>query len=67
MDVRAGELRKQGTKIKLLGQPIEILKLLLEHPGEMVTREELQSKLWPADTSVDFEHSLNAHFKKAWN
>ena len=63
-DVRAGELRKQGMKLKLQGQPIEILALLLEHPGEIVTREELQKKLWPADTFVDFEHSLNAAVKR---
>jgi TolB-like protein/Tfp pilus assembly protein PilF len=63
-DPRAGELRKQGMKLKLHGQPIEILALLLEHPGEVVTREELQRKLWPADTFVDFEHSLNAAVKR---
>lgn len=51
-------------KLKLQGQPIEILKLLLEHPGEVITREELQGKLWPADTYVDFEHSLNAAVKR---
>ncbi len=63
-DPRVGELRKQGMKLKLQGQPVEILKLLLEHPGEVVTREELQRKLWPADTFVDFEHSLNAAVKR---
>ncbi len=63
-DPRAGELRKQGTKLKLQGQPIEILALLLEHPGEVITREELRKKLWPADTYVDFEHSLNAAVKR---
>jgi DNA-binding winged helix-turn-helix (wHTH) protein/Tfp pilus assembly protein PilF len=59
-----GELRKQGMKIKLNGQPVEILALLLEHPGEIVTREEIQNKLWPADTFVDFESSLNAAVKR---
>ncbi len=63
-DPRAGELRKQGMKIKLQGQPIEILRLLLDQPGEVVTREELQRKLWPSDTFVDFEHSLNAAVKR---
>ena len=63
-DPEAGELRKQGMKIKLHGQPIEILRLLLDQPGQVVTREELQRKLWPADTFVDFEHSLNAAVKR---
>lgn len=60
----AGELRKQGMRIRLEGQPIAILRMLLERPGELVTREELQKKLWPADTFVDFEHSLNAVIKR---
>jgi TolB-like protein/DNA-binding winged helix-turn-helix (wHTH) protein/Flp pilus assembly protein TadD len=59
LDPRAGELRKKGMKIRLHGQPVEILVLLLQHPGETVTREELQKKLWPADTFVDFERGLN--------
>ena len=63
-DPAVGELRKQGRKIKLQGQPIDILALLLEHPGEVVTREEVQRRLWPADTFVDFEHSLNAAVKR---
>jgi Tol biopolymer transport system component/DNA-binding winged helix-turn-helix (wHTH) protein len=63
-DPGAGELRKQGMKLKLQGQPIEILALLLERPGEVVTREDLQKKLWPSDTFVDFEHSLNAAVKR---
>jgi DNA-binding winged helix-turn-helix (wHTH) protein/Tfp pilus assembly protein PilF len=63
-DPAAGELRKQGMKVRLQGQPIEILGLLLDQPGEIVTREELQRKLWPADTFVDFEHSLNAAVKR---
>ncbi|MCH6552710.1 MAG: tetratricopeptide repeat protein, partial [Acidobacteria bacterium] len=64
VDLRSGELRKQGLKIKLQGQPIQILALLLERPGDVVTREEIQKKLWPADTFVDFEHGLNAAIKK---
>ena len=63
-DPRALELRKHGRRIKVQGQPLEILALLLERPGELVTREELQQKLWPADTFVDFEQSLNAAIKR---
>jgi Tol biopolymer transport system component/DNA-binding winged helix-turn-helix (wHTH) protein len=59
LDPRAGELRKKGMKVRLQGQPVEILAMLLERPGETVTREELQKKLWPADTFVDFEQGLN--------
>jgi len=59
LDPRAGELRKKGMKIRLQGQPVEILVMLLERAGETITREELQKKLWPADTFVDFEHGLN--------
>jgi eukaryotic-like serine/threonine-protein kinase len=60
----AGELCKQGIHIRLEGQPLAILTMLLDRPGELVTREELQRKLWPADTFVDFEHSLNAAIKR---
>jgi len=59
LDARAGELHKKGMKIKLQGQPAEILVMLLKQPGETITREELQKKLWPADTFVDFEQGLN--------
>jgi TolB-like protein/DNA-binding winged helix-turn-helix (wHTH) protein/Flp pilus assembly protein TadD len=59
-----GELRKHGLRLKLRGQPIELLTMMLRHPGEPVTREELQRLLWPADTYVDFEHSLNAAMKR---
>jgi TolB-like protein/Tfp pilus assembly protein PilF len=59
LDSLAGELRKKGVKIKLQDQPLQVLVMLLECPGEIVTREELQRKLWPADTFVDFEHGLN--------
>jgi len=61
---RTGELRKQGLRIRLEGQPVAILQMLLERPGELVTREDLKKKLWPADTFVDFEHSLNAAVKR---
>jgi TolB-like protein/DNA-binding winged helix-turn-helix (wHTH) protein/Tfp pilus assembly protein PilF len=63
-DPRSGELRKQGIRIRLEGQPVAILQMLLERPDELVTREELKRKLWPADTFVDFEHSLNAAVKR---
>ena len=58
VDLRAGELRKQGQKIKLQEQPFQILQVLLAHPGEVVTREDLQRRIWPADTFVDFDHGL---------
>lgn len=61
---RAHSIQKHGIRIKLHGQPFEILLLLLQHPGEVVTREELQAKLWPADTFVDFEHGVNTAVKK---
>ena len=58
------ELRKGGMRVRLEGQPLAILKMLLDRPGELVTREELQKELWPGDTFVDFEHSLNAAVKR---
>ena len=64
VDLRARELRKGGIRIRLQDQPFEILALMLEHPGEVVTREELRQRLWPAGTFVDFEHSLNAAIKR---
>jgi TolB-like protein/predicted negative regulator of RcsB-dependent stress response len=64
LDQRAGELRKQGVKIKLQEQPFQILSMLLATPGQVVTREELRSRLWPADTFVDFDHSLNKAINK---
>jgi TolB-like protein len=57
-DFRAGELRKRGAKIKLQEQSLQILQMLLQHPGEVVTRDELRQKIWPADTFVDFEQGL---------
>jgi TolB-like protein/DNA-binding winged helix-turn-helix (wHTH) protein/Flp pilus assembly protein TadD len=59
MDLRAGELRKHGVRIRLQTQPFQILGMLLERPGEVVTREELRQALWPGDTFVDFDHGLN--------
>jgi len=64
IDLRARELRKGGIRIRLQDQPFEILAAMLERPGEIVTREELRQKLWPAGTFVDFEHSLNAAVKR---
>ena len=63
-DPRSGELTKQGIRIRVQGQPVEILSILLARPGELVTREELQKKLWPADTFVDFDRSLTAAVKR---
>jgi Tol biopolymer transport system component/DNA-binding winged helix-turn-helix (wHTH) protein len=63
VDLQAGELRRAGQKLKLTGQPLQVLTILLERPGEVVTREELQKRLWP-DTFVDIDHSLNATINK---
>jgi Tol biopolymer transport system component/DNA-binding winged helix-turn-helix (wHTH) protein len=64
LDLRAGELRKHGLRIKLQDQPFQILALLLEKPGEVVTRDQIRNRLWPVDTFVDFDHSLNSAIKK---
>ena len=64
VDLRAGELYKHGIRLKLQDQPFQILALLLERPGDVVTREELCQKLWPADTFVDFDTGLNSAIKK---
>ena len=64
LDLRSGELHKQGRKIRLEGQPVHILIYLLESPGELITREQLHRRLWPADTFVNFEHGLNAAIKR---
>src|SRR5262245_40676217 len=63
-DARAGELRKAGTRVKLQEQPWQVLLALLENPGTIVTREELRGRLWPTDTFVDFDHSLNIAINK---
>jgi TolB-like protein/DNA-binding winged helix-turn-helix (wHTH) protein len=64
LDLRSGELQRQGRKVRLEGQPVQVLICLLDNPGELVTREELHRKLWPADTFVNFEHGLNAAVKR---
>jgi TolB-like protein/DNA-binding winged helix-turn-helix (wHTH) protein/Tfp pilus assembly protein PilF len=64
VDLRRGELRKHGLKLKLHGQPFQILAMLLQHPGELVTREEIRERLWPRNTFVDFEHSVNTSIKR---
>jgi TolB-like protein/DNA-binding winged helix-turn-helix (wHTH) protein/Flp pilus assembly protein TadD len=64
LDLHAGELRKHGLRVRLQEQPFQVLAALLERPGEVVTREELQKKLWPADTFVDFDHGLNKTINK---
>src|SRR5580700_5655979 len=64
LDLQAAELRRSGMKVKLQGQPFQVLSLLLEKPGEVVGREEMRKRLWPADTFVDFDHSLNAAIRR---
>jgi DNA-binding winged helix-turn-helix (wHTH) protein len=63
-DLTAAELRKSGVRIRLQEQPFQVLAYLLERPGEIVSRDELRQKLWPADTFVDFDHSLNTAVNK---
>src|SRR6201997_1754596 len=63
-DLRSGELRKQGKRIKIQEQPFHVLTVLLRHPGEVVTREELRNQNWPPDTFVDFDNSLNTAINK---
>lgn len=64
VDLRAGELRKQGKRIKLQDQPFQVLSVLLQRPGDVVTREELRKQIWPEDTFVDFDNSLNTAINK---
>ena len=64
LDVRAAELRKDGIRIRLQGQPFDVLVMLLQRPGKVLTREELRRQLWPEGTFVDFEHGLNAAVKR---
>jgi DNA-binding winged helix-turn-helix (wHTH) protein len=64
VDPRAGEVYRRGKKVKLQPQPVQVLLALLEKPRQIVTREELRQRIWPADTFVDFEHSLNTAIKK---
>src|SRR5215471_4404369 len=67
LDPRAGELRKHGVRIKLREQPVTILLMLLNRPGEVVLREEIRLKLWPNNTVVEFDHSINAAIKRLRN
>lgn len=64
MDEIAGELCKDGSKIKLQEQPFQILTILLEQPGELVSREEIRKRVWPSDTFVDFDHGINNAIKR---
>src|SRR5215470_8600535 len=64
VDLTTGELWRQGVRLKLVGQPFQILQILLERWGQLVSREELRKALWPSDTFVDFEHGLNAAVNK---
>ena len=64
VDLRSGEVYKHGIRLKLQDQPSKVLALLLEHAGDIVTREELRQKLWRADTFVDFDTGLNSAIKK---
>src|SRR5262245_16382245 len=64
VDVPAGELRKDGVRLRLQGQPFDVLVMLLKRPGEVLTREQLRQQLWPDGTFVDFDHGLNAAVKR---
>lgn len=64
LDLQAAELRRNGTRIKLQEQPFRILELLLQRPGQVISRDELRNRLWPEDTFVDFDHSLNAAIRR---
>src|SRR6516165_5725456 len=64
LDSRARELKKHGVRIKLQEQPLRILLMLAQHPGEVITREQIQSELWPAGTYVDYENAINSSVRK---
>ena len=64
VDLRGGELRKQGKRLKLQDQPFQVLSVFLQRPGDVVTREELRTQIWPEDTFVDFDNSLNTAVNK---
>jgi DNA-binding winged helix-turn-helix (wHTH) protein len=64
VNARSGELRKGGVRIKLHGQPFEVLAMLLDKPGQVVTREELRLRPWPTDTFVNFDHGVNTAINK---
>src|SRR6266404_9909660 len=63
-DLQTGELRKNGVKVPLQGQPFQVFAFLLQQSGELVTRDELRQKVWPEDTFVDFDHGLNTAITK---
>src|SRR6476660_7459577 len=63
-DLETGELRKNGAKVPLQGQPFQVCAILLSHAGELVSREELRQQVWPEDTFVDFDHALNTAITK---
>jgi TolB-like protein len=64
LDEDARELRRDGVKVRLQEQPLQVLQILLEHPGKLVTREELKKRIWPSDTFVDFDHGINNAIKR---
>jgi DNA-binding winged helix-turn-helix (wHTH) protein len=64
LDSEAGELRRDGAKVRLQDQPLQILQILLEQPGKVVPREELRKRIWPSDTFVDFDHGINNAIKR---
>src|SRR5246500_5174327 len=64
LDHQAGELRKDGVRIRLQEQPLQILRILLQQPGRIVAREDLRQKIWPSDTFVDFDHGINNAIKR---
>src|SRR6476660_1082482 len=63
-DLQTGELHKNGVRVPLQGQPFQVCAILLSHPGELVTREELRQQVWPQDTFVDFDQALNTAITK---
>ena len=64
LDQAAGELRRDGTRVRLQEQPLQVLQILVEHPGKIIPREELQRRIWPSDTFVDFDHGINNAIKR---
>ncbi|MGC1295058.1 MAG: winged helix-turn-helix domain-containing protein [Alloacidobacterium sp.] len=64
LDLNSRELRRNGLRLKLQGQPLEVLAMVLERPGELVKRDQLRRRLWPEDTFVDFEHGLNSTIRR---
>src|SRR5437867_1539676 len=64
LDEDAGELRREGIKVRLQEQPLQILQILLEQPGKVIPREELRKRIWPSDTFVDFDHGINNAIKR---